>query len=180
MTPLALRPATLADARALAHLHHQVWVETYAAMAPPHAVAALSEARRLATWTATLAAGDTSTLIALTDETPTAPVGPMPPFGLVCFGAATNPVFGPLPEIRHLYVLPGHRGQGHGLHLLNAALLALRAAGHAGAALAVVEDNHRARAFYRSAGGTEGVIFTDKGPLWRSRNRLVAWRFVPG
>lgn len=166
---LELRRAGPADAQAMARLHHQVWVETCAALAPAPAVAALTFEHRLAGWTATLAAADPETLMAVDGDLLA---------GLVSFGAATDPVFGPLAEVRHLYLLPAYRGQGHGLRLLTAALIALRDAGHPGAGLAVVEDNHRARAFYLSAGGTEAARFTDKGPLWRSWNRLVTWHFA--
>ncbi|MEZ5798755.1 MAG: GNAT family N-acetyltransferase [Paracoccaceae bacterium] len=171
MTALTLRRALPADAAALAGIHHQVWQETYAALAPPQAVAALDGAHRLAQWTGLLAQDDPVTLIALAGDTPA---------GLVCHGRPGAPVFGPLAEIRHLYLLAAHRGRGHGLRLLTAALMDLRGQGYPGAALAVVEGNARARAFYAAAGGTEVASFTDKGPLWPSRNRLVEWRFAPG
>jgi GNAT superfamily N-acetyltransferase len=167
--PVILRLARLEDAPALARLHVAVWVETYGQMAPPDAVARLDVPHRLAFWTSTLSARDPVTLLGISEGQP---------LGLVCFGAATDPVFGGLGEVRHLYVLGHARGQGLGRRLLSGALQGLRAAGHAGAGLAVVDDNHRARAFYRAAGGTEGTVFTDKGPLWRSRNRLVTWSFA--
>ena len=137
-------------------------------IAPPEAVAALTEAHRLAQWASILRSDDPATLIALAGDKPA---------GLVCFGAATEPVFGERGEVRHLYLLPEHRNQGHGLRLLTAALMALRDTGHSGAGLAAVEENTRARAFYQRVGGTEVLSFTDKGPLWRSRNRLVVWDF---
>lgn len=170
MTGLVLRRAVPDDAGALARIHHRVWVETYAGLAPPEAVATLTEARRLSGWTALLAGDDPVTLVALAGEEPV---------GLVCHGAPTDPVFGPRGEVRHLYLLPGHRGRGQGLRLLQAALAGLRQRGYPGAALAVVAQNLRARAFYRAAGGVETRSFTDKGPLWRSENRLVAWSFPP-
>ena len=61
---LALRRAGPSDAATLARIHHQVWVESYALIAPPEAVAALTEARRLEGWTALLQADDPTTLIA--------------------------------------------------------------------------------------------------------------------
>jgi ribosomal protein S18 acetylase RimI-like enzyme len=165
---LVLRRADQADAPTLARIHHQVWTETYGAIAPPEAVAALTEARRLTGWKALLRSDDPTTLLALKGETPV---------GLICFGAPTDSVFGDRGEVRHLYLLPGHRGQGHGLRLLTVALTALRGAGFCGAALAVIEQNTHARSFYQRAGGEEVLSFSDKGPLWRSRNRMVSWRF---
>jgi ribosomal protein S18 acetylase RimI-like enzyme len=165
---LALRRAALADAAALARIHHQVWSESYRAIAPPDAVAALTEACRLAQWTARLQSEDPVTLIAHAGDQPA---------GLVCYGAPSDPVFADRGEVHHLYLLPAHRNHSHGLRLLTEALMALRDKGYPGAGLAVVEENTRARAFYQRAGGQEVLSFTDKGPLWRSRNRLVVWTF---
>jgi len=165
---LALRRAGPSDAATLARIHHQVWVESYALIAPPEAVAALTEARRLEGWTALLQADDPTTLIAHDGDLAV---------GLVCYGAPGDPVFGVRGEVRHLYLLPDHRGRGHGLRLLTAALMELRDRGYSGGALAVVEENTRARAFYQRAGGEEILAFTDRGPLWRSRNRLITWTF---
>lgn len=165
---LTLRPAIPADAPALARIHHKVWTECYGALAPPDAVAALTEAHRLRGWTTLLQASDPKTLLALSGQTPV---------GLVCFGSPSDLIFAPRGEVRHLYLLADHRGQGHGMRLLTAALMTLRDSGFPGAALAVVEENTRARGFYRGAGGAEILSFADKGPLWRSRNRLVAWDF---
>jgi hypothetical protein len=47
---LTIRHAIPADAAAIAHLHVEVWRETYRDLAPPEAYAALDEARRLASW----------------------------------------------------------------------------------------------------------------------------------
>lgn len=165
---LVLRRADPADAPTLARIHHQVWTETYGEIAPPEALAALTEARRLAGWKTLLLSEDPTTLLGLQGETPV---------GLVCYGAPTDSVFGNRGEVRHLYLLSGHRGQGHGLRLLTAALMALRDAGFPGAALAVIEQNTHARSFYQRAGGQEVLSFPDKGPLWRSRNRMITWTF---
>lgn len=168
MSGWLLRRARPSDAATLAHIHHQVWLECYGQIAPPQAVKALTEAHRLVAWQRTLAADDPVTVLA---EAAGAVLG------FVCYGAPTDPVFGHRGEIRHLYLLPNARGQGLGLRLLTTALLDLHAKGHPGAALAVVEENTRARAFYASVGGAEEMAFTDKGPLWLSRNRLVGWQF---
>jgi ribosomal protein S18 acetylase RimI-like enzyme len=165
---LELRRADPADAPALAHIHHQVWTETYGAIAPTEAITSLTEAHRLARWNTLLRSDDPTTLIAIQGETSV---------GLVSFGAPTDSVFGNRGEVRHLYLLSGHRGRGHGLRLLTAALMGLCDAGFPGAALAVIEHNTRARSFYLRAGGEEALSFTDKGPLWRSRNRMVTWTF---
>ncbi|RID93105.1 GNAT family N-acetyltransferase [Gemmobacter lutimaris] len=166
---MPLRRAGPEDAAALARLHHRVWLECYETLAPPEAVAALTEARRLDQWTRLLAGDDPVTVIAGEGAA-----------GFVCFGAPSDPVFGARGEIRHLYLRPDQRGRGVGRRLLTAALEALQAQGYPGAALAVVEENAAARAFYAVAGGADEGGFTDKGPLWRSRNRMVSWCFPTG
>ncbi|WP_162528221.1 GNAT family N-acetyltransferase [Gemmobacter caeruleus] len=168
MTPL--RRAGPADAGALARIHHCVWLECYGTLAPPEAVAALTETHRHDQWARLLAGDDPVTLVAGASE----------PVGFVCFGAPTGPHLAGLGEIRHLYLLPDQRGRGQGRRLLAAALAGLQVQGYPGAALAVVAENHAARAFYAAAGGRDDGAFTDKGPLWRSDNRLVTWRFPSG
>lgn len=170
MTALHLRRAVPEDAAMLAYLHHEVWTESYAHLAPPEAVAKLTESHRLAGWQRLLAADGPVTWLA--------EVGGQPA-GLICYGAPTDAVFGAQGEIRHLYLRAPFRGRGYGRQLLNTALSDLRDQGYPGAALAVLADNHAARAFYAAAGGQDAGGFTDKGPLWRSTNRLIRWSFAP-
>lgn len=168
MNTVVLRPAKPDDAAILARIHHQVWVECYAHLAPPRAVATLTEGHRLKAWQRLLAGQDPLCRLAVVDQHP---------IGFVCFGTPSDLVFGASGEVRHLYLLPGLRGLGAGRQLLTSALQSLSQDGFSSAALAVVEENRAARAFYAAAGGTEEGAFTNKGPLWRSRNILVRWRF---
>ncbi|MDF2231809.1 GNAT family N-acetyltransferase [Albimonas sp. CAU 1670] len=169
---LLLRAGLPADAPALARLHVEVWRQTYADLAPPEALARLDEARRLPVWEATLASADSSTgaLVAVRGEVPV---------GVVAFAPSTHPAMGGAAEIKHLYVRRVARGSGLGARLLAAAFARLREAGHAAAALSVVEENAPARAFYRAQGGEEAGRFTDPGPLWRSSNIVMRWRLAP-
>lgn len=165
MSEPILRPAGAADAEGLARLHVAVWRETYRDLAPAEAYAALDEDRRLGQWQKSLAAPKPEQTLVLEAA------GEV--LGLVAVGPPGQPIFGAAGEIRHLYLSPTLRGRGHGMLLLKAGLAALAEAGFAEAALAVVEANHPARAFYARAGGREGARFLDHGPLWRSENLVI-------
>ena len=171
MSETILRPATPSDAEALAALHVAVWRETYRHLAPSEAYAALDESHRLAQWRAALAAPPPVQTFVL--ETG----GEV--LGLVSVGAPGQAAFGDAGELRHLYLAPALRGRKYGRLLLHAGLCALHEAGFAKAALAVVEENHAARAFYARAGGCEGARFIDQGPLWRSHNLVVHFELPP-
>lgn len=168
---LTLRPAVAADAGAVAAFHVAQWRAAYGALAPAAACQALDTARRLPLWQRYLrpdAAG--RTWLALEGDRLA---------GLVSSGPTDDPVFGGAGELRHLYVDQALQRQGLGQRLLTRGLDDLRAAGHVRAALAVVAQNTAARAFYLAMGGSECGGFTDKGPLWRSENVLVAWDLRP-
>ncbi|SFI30245.1 GNAT family N-acetyltransferase [Albimonas pacifica] len=165
----AIRPARPEEAAPLAALHVEVWRETYRDLAPPEALRRLDEARRLPFWRATLAGGEAGAG-ALVAE------GPQGLLGVSAFAPAGHPAMAGAAEIKHLYVRRAARGGGLGARLLSETLAGLRARGHAAAALAVVEQNAGARAFYAAQGGEEAGRFTDPGPLWRSSNIVVRWR----
>ncbi len=95
--------------------------------------------------------------------------------GLVSFGSSDNDLLEGRAEIKHLYLNGMWRGRGLGRHLVQMAFQDLALSGHTGIGLAVVEDNASARAFYKSMGGQETVVFTDPGPIWKSTNILVTW-----
>lgn len=164
---IPLRPALPADTAAVAAFHHRIWHQTYRDMAPPEARAQLDLDWRLAQWSGWLTRpAPFATLLAERDGAIA---------GLVSFGPTDHPAFAGRGEIGHLYVDAEQRGRGLGRQLLTQAIAQLRAAGFGGVGLAVVRDNHAARAFYAAAGGQEAGGFTDPGPLWRSDNLLVVW-----
>lgn len=162
-----LRPARPADAAAVAAFHLRIWQDTYREMAPPEARARLDLDWRLAQWQLWLdRPAPFGTTLALAGGAIA---------GLVSFGPSDHPVFAGRAEISHLYVDPAARNTGLGRRLLHHGRDQLRRAGFVGSGLAVVRDNHAARAFYAACGGREAGGFTDPGPLWRSDNVLVVW-----
>jgi len=94
---------------------------------------------------------------------------------VVAFGPTDEPVLAGRGRISLLYVDAAQRGRGLGAHLLRLAQHRLHDAGFSATALAVVEGNTPARAFYARMGGTEAGAFTDAGPIWPSDNILVVW-----
>ncbi|MCW1931912.1 GNAT family N-acetyltransferase [Pararhodobacter zhoushanensis] len=165
---LVCRTATLADAEPVARFHVAVWHETYRDMAPPEAVAQLGFERRLIAWRESLADADPRRVTVIAEQH-----GQI--VGLVSVGPTQAPLYAGRGEIKHLYVGPAARRLGLGATLLAEGRNVLARAGFPGAALGVVRENARARAFYAAQQGREIGRFTDPGPLWRSDMILIAW-----
>jgi RimJ/RimL family protein N-acetyltransferase len=137
-----VRPATLADAEAVARVHVQTWQGAYRHVFPTGRLAAISLERRAESWRSTLREGP-ATFVAEADGEVVgfASAGPC--------GDADGEGRG---ELYALYVEPAHWGAGVGRELAAAADDALRALGFGEATLWVLEDNPRARRFYEAAG----------------------------
>ncbi len=152
----------------MAALHLAVWRDTYRDLAPTEAWDLLDEPTRRARWTAFLSQPAKPQAVLLAEEDGR----------LLGFGAAVAPgeaVFGERGEVRFLYVDPAAQGQGIGRRLLAALAGEIADWGYQGLALAVVEGNDRAMAFYRRLGGREAGRFADPGPIWKSENRVFIW-----
>ena len=165
---VTLRSATLADAPAIARFHVMVWRDTYRELAPPEAHAILDVARRERSWSASLAAPAPDRIVLVAESE-----GRL--VGIGAAGAPTDAVFGGRGEIGSLYVDPALKRRGIGRALLSGLAAHLRGRGYGGAALALVEGNDRAAAFYEALGGRVVGDYLDPGPIWRSRNIVYAW-----
>ena len=165
-TGFSIRPATQADARDIAALHVAVSRATYRDLAPPEAAARLNFDHRLARWQETLAKGERTALVAEANDRIV---------GIGTAGAPTVPALQDHAEVLHLYVDPMFAGRGIGRALLRALALAMRAEGHRSLGLGVVDGNDAAVAFYEKLGGRAAGFYTDPGPIWRSRNRIIVW-----
>lgn len=172
-----LRNARPEDAEAIARLHVEIWRTTYSPFAPPAVVQALDVPARLKQWQALLAPSDDGcgTLVIETGGLLT---------GFAHYGAADDPIFGDLGEVKKLYVGSAFARRGIGRQLLAAAAVRLRAQGYAGVGVGVLTENEPARAFYEAQGGKLIASYVDPGPNWRSDNVLYAWHdltaFNPG
>lgn len=171
MTTLTIRDARASDAAELARVHVAVWRETYRALAPSDAFAALDEARRLAFWQDKFAhpAGRQFALLAEIG-------GQLAGFALA--SESGNPQFGDMAEIKLLYVDSQFARQGIGRCLLTEIAQRMKKHGFSGAGLGVVEGNTPAIDFYTALGGKVAGRYTDSGPLWLSENIIYAWEDI--
>jgi ribosomal protein S18 acetylase RimI-like enzyme len=160
------RAARPEDALAIATLHVTVSQATYRDLAPPEAMHRLDLAHRHARWVETLSKAERTALVAEIDGRIV---------GIGTAGAPTVPELEPHGEVLHLYVDAATSGRGIGRALMHRLAFALQAQGYASAALGVVEGNAAAMAFYGKLGGRMAGWYTDAGPIWRSRNRIIVW-----
>lgn len=144
---MIVRPATDADAEALARVHVRSWQGAYAGLLPQELLDGLSVEQRAEQWRSILA-GDAGSgrLTYVADDGGTvvafAHVGP-------CRDEDAGPSDG---EVYAIYADPERFGQGAGRALMDAALGALAAAGYRAVRLWVLSGNERAIRFYRAAG----------------------------
>ncbi len=165
---MQIRDAVREDAEAIGALHASVWADAYRDLATPEALAQLDAAHRVAGWRAVLS-DETTTTDLIVGETGHQIVG------FTAVGPGRHEVYGDRSEIKQLYVDQAHQGAGLGARLMRAAAQRLADRGFTCCGLAVVEGNHRAKAFYERLGGRDMGGFVDAGPLWKSSNRLMVW-----
>jgi GNAT superfamily N-acetyltransferase len=134
---VALRPATPADADAVARIWREGWRDGHLG----HVPAALVEVRNPESFAQRAADRVADTTVAVVD-------GEVAGFTMVVGD-----------EVEQVYVSRTHRGSGVAPELLADARRAIGAAGHAVAWLAVATGNDRARRFYERCGWTDEGAF---------------------
>jgi len=155
MPELNLRPATAADAPALAALHTASWRDAYASILDPAFLAGPIEADRLAVWQGRLC-DPTADQIVLVAETQDRDV-----VGFICAFRDADPQWGSL--IDNLHTAPSMRGQGVGANLLREAASRLADSGaNGGLHLWVFEANTAGLRFYERLGGRVVGKTTDR------------------
>lgn len=149
---LTVRDAVPADAPAMARVKQSGWRSAYRGIIQEATLAAMDVATIAADFTRWIdepAAGSTC-LVAVSSS------------GLVGYAFCGPYRWDELPgagEVYAIYVDPAAWGSGAGRALLTAAEERLRAAGHAEAALWVLEGNQRGRGFYEAVGWhTDGAV----------------------
>jgi len=156
-----VRPATLADAAAIAEVHVEAWRETYRGLVPDSVLAGLSVERRVRAWTDMLAsrvAGDQQAPAIFVVEEEGRVVGfgaagPSRDEGLRCDG-----------EVGSIYLLDGYKRHGIGRRLFQRLLISLVQRDCRSAGLWVLDTNAAARRFYEAMGGRAGPTKIDARP----------------
>lgn len=167
--PSGIRPATPADAPAIARVHITSWRETYAGLMPDDFLERMTNedmrGRREASWGRTISQGLETVRVAEQDGTVVAFASAGP--------ARDHPGYG--AELMTLYALKSAQGQGLGRALFAEIVRTLRADGIRNLALWVLEANPT-RQWYLRQGGREAGEKLD-GEL---REVRVVWDKLPG
>jgi ribosomal protein S18 acetylase RimI-like enzyme len=145
---VAIRDATVEDARAIAQVHVRSWRWAYRGQIPDAFLDRLSVAEREATWHERLASTERGRrcLVAVAEDAAVV--------GFAAFGAPQDEAPPGTGELLAIYLEEDVAGTGVGNRLLRRATEDLRIEGWTRANLWVLESNDRARRFYERAGWT--------------------------
>jgi len=139
-----VRPATLADAEAIARVHVATWRSAYRELLPSGFLASLSEANHAERWTRFMGEGSNRVFVA---EEPEGVVG------FASGGRERAGENGYAGELYAIYVLDAAERRGHGRELVRAMAGALREMNLPDMIVWVLRDNAKARRFYERLGG---------------------------
>ncbi len=160
MSIFTIRPGVIGDAEAIGALHVHIWRETYRGLMDPGFLAGIDETERINNWLTTFRAeSDEATFVAHDRANE-----------LVGFASAGRPRDADAPRALELFVLNTlSRTHGSGLasELLDAVLQ------DRPALLWVVENNHRAIAFYEKHG-----FSLDDAKKWDDRSQTFDVRML--
>ena len=143
--PPAVRPARLADARAVARIYVETWRSAYPGILADRVLLELSPERQEAVWAEAVTRGGNTIVLVSEDE-----AGGVA--GFVSAGPARPRIAGYPGEVFTLYVDFDRQGMGHGRALLAAAFERLAGFGLCPVLLWVLAANP-ARFFYERVGG---------------------------
>lgn len=168
-----VRPATPADALAVADIHHRGWTESYRGLLPDTYLDTLDHDACVRRWTSAMYDGTPVQVLVADVDGRVA--------GFVSAGPSADADASAAGEIWDLWVDERHRSVGVGRLLLDAALDRL-AAQHRAALVWVLAANTRGRTFYARAGAVQdgltrttpvqGGVMTDVRYLWDLRGRV--------
>lgn len=145
---MTFRDALDSDAPAIARLHAESWRSAYRGMLSDDYLDNRAHPERAALWQARFAEKALKPFFAILAESDKQLVG------FACVFPNEHPAFGSFLD--NLHVSPHLVGQGIGRHLLTEVARRLAADGISGGLyLWVIEQNSRARRFYKSAGAIE-------------------------
>ncbi len=161
-----VRPATIRDARAIAHIRVSTWRAAYEGLIDDAVLAAMDAEREAAIrtdrWTRDHAGGESVDLIAVAADGAAV--------GWASYGGSRDERWPDAGELSALYALPDQWGRGVGHALMRAVEDALREAGYREAFLWVLEGNDRAARFYEAHGWAEdGTVLVEERPATEYR-----------
>jgi ribosomal protein S18 acetylase RimI-like enzyme len=171
-----VRPAQVADARAIARVHVAAWRSTYRGLLTDEFLDSLDEATYAERWGRILADGTSRVYVAS---------GGDDVVGFASGGRERAGEPGYAGELYAIYVLAEAQGRGHGLRLVEAVVGGLRELGLPDMIVWVLRENAGARRFYERLGGTyvrEQPITIGSAPLrevsygWRSLDDVRSGR----
>ena len=163
MSDVPIRPATVADADALAALHAASWRSAYRGIFKDETLGPSLDGERQEYWRTRLGAMTPADTVLIADGQ-----------GFIAVWATGDPGFG--AYIDNLHVRPDRRSGGLGRRLLRAAMQRIAVRGERRAYLWVFDDNVRAIDFYCRLGGEMvegGFDEIDGAQVAHSR---IAWR----
>lgn len=143
-----IRPATPADALAIAQVQVATWHTAYSGVLSDDVLNTLSVEQNAANWARGIGREGRVCCVAVVDE---GVVGFA--YGARCRDEALE-AQGYDGEIYALYVLAAQQGKGLGRQLVAASAKDLRTLGYAGMAIWVLKENASGRGFYEKLGGT--------------------------
>jgi ribosomal protein S18 acetylase RimI-like enzyme len=143
---IRLRPATPADARAIARIHVETWRSTYPGMLPDKTLIDMTVDGKARSWRVSLTREINASVVLVAEAEDDGPVG----FGSVGRNRSPNLPFA--GEVETLYVLPDWQNRGIGRALLTACFDALKRRELVSALIWVLADNP-SRFFYERMGG---------------------------
>ncbi len=142
VTRMIIRPALIADARAIAEVHVRAWRDAYRGIVPDPVLAAMSVDAREATWRQDLAFGAPHVWVADAGGV----------VGWVCADESRDIGAADTGELWAIYVDPSRWREGVGRRLSQEAEQYFLARQFATLPLGVLKSNARARAFYLAMG----------------------------
>jgi len=181
MTAIVIRPATPADAAAIAQVRVDAWRTTYKGMIPAAYLAAMKVEDSAALWTKILTAGPNATSVFVAEDAGTV-------VGFAAGNMLAEPKHGLDAELSAVYLVAAAQRAGVGTRLVAAVAAAQRAHGAQGLITWVIAGNKPARAFYEKLGAEllveqpftwDGMDLVEAGYGWRNLDPLVAAAGLP-
>lgn len=158
MDPMNIRPAEVEDALAIAVVHVRSWQAAYQDLMPQDFLDGLDTGQRRLAWEQILSETQWPRAGTFVAETATGVLG----FVNICPTRDGDENPATVGEVSAIYVLGEAWGTGAGRRLMAAAVDSLREAGFGQATLWVLDQNHRTRRFYETAGwGPDGAVKHD-------------------